>query len=101
MDVALGRRPDLRRTDTGLRSAAIGFLVPERAGTLEALDGHQLTDLPGVLEVQLAEPGKVVKAAGSNNEYLGHVMTGDPDGPGARDRVEGLLAGLRAGLVIR
>ncbi|MFF6980078.1 ATP-grasp domain-containing protein [Streptomyces sp. NPDC008343] len=104
VDVALGRRPDLRRTDTGLRSAAIGFLVPERAGTLEALevlDGHQLTDLPGVLEVQLAEPGKVVKAAGSNNEYLGHVMTGDPDGPGARDRVEGLLAGLRAGLVIR
>lgn len=54
-----------------------------------------------MLEVQLAEPGKVVKAAGSNNEYLGHVMTGDPDGPGARDRVEGLLAGLRAGLVIR
>ncbi|MEU9048949.1 ATP-grasp domain-containing protein [Streptomyces sp. NPDC048384] len=101
VDVALGRRPDLRRTDTGLRSAAIGFLVPERAGTLEALDGHQLTDQPGVLEVQLAEPGKVVKAAGSNNEYLGHVMTGDPDGPGARDRVEGLLAGLRAGLVIR
>lgn len=101
VDVALGRRPDLRRTDTGLRSAAIGFLVPERAGTLEALDGHRLTGLPGVLEVQLAEPGKVVKAAGSNNEYLGHVMTGDPDGPGARDRVEGLLAGLRAGLVIR
>ncbi|MFD0002283.1 ATP-grasp domain-containing protein [Streptomyces sp. NPDC127178] len=101
VDVALGRRPDLRRTDTGLRSAAIGFLVPERAGTLEALDGHQLTDQPGVLEVQLAEPGKVVKAAGSNNEYLGHVMTGDPDGPGARNRVEGLLAGLRAGLVIR
>ncbi|MFE5918784.1 ATP-grasp domain-containing protein [Streptomyces sp. NPDC056468] len=101
VDVALGRRPDLRRTDTGLRSAAIGFLVPERAGTLEALDGHQLSDRPGVLEVQLAEPGKVVKTAGSNNEYLGHVMAGDPDGPGARDRVEGLLAGLRAGLVIR
>ncbi|MGF0169482.1 ATP-grasp domain-containing protein [Streptomyces sp. Marseille-Q5077] len=101
VDVALGRRPDLRRTDTGLRSAAIGFLVPERAGTLEALDGHQLSDLPSVLEVQLAEPGKVVKTAGSNNEYLGHVMAGDPDGPGARDRVEGLLAGLRAGLVIR
>ncbi|MGW6734010.1 ATP-grasp domain-containing protein [Streptomyces sp. NPDC055013] len=101
VDVALGRRPDLRRTDTGLRSAAIGFLVPERAGTLQALDGHQLSDLPDVLEVQLADPGKVVRTAGSNNEYLGHVMAGDPEGPGARDRVEGLLAGLRAGLVIR
>ncbi|WP_181449643.1 ATP-grasp domain-containing protein [Streptomyces cyaneus] len=101
VDVALGRQPDLRRTDTGLRSAAIGFLVPDRAGTLEALDGNQLADDPSVLEVQLAEPGKAVKAAGSNNEYLGHVMAGDPDGPGARDRVEDLLAGLRAGLVIR
>ncbi|WP_187284282.1 ATP-grasp domain-containing protein [Streptomyces sp. uw30] len=101
VDVALGRRPDLRRTDTGLRSAAIGFLVPDRSGTLEALDGRQMAAEPGVLEVRLAEPGKAVKAAGSNNEYLGHVMAGDPDGPGARDRVERLLAGLRAGLVIR
>lgn len=101
VDVALGREPDLRRTDTGLRSAAIGFLVPDRAGTLEALDGRQLAEWPDVLEVQLAEPGKAVKAAGSNNEYLGHVMAGDPDGPGARDRVEGLLAGLRAATVIR
>ncbi|MGN9757764.1 ATP-grasp domain-containing protein [Streptomyces sp. SD31] len=101
VDVALGREPDLRRTDTGLRSAAIGFLVPDRAGTLEALDGRQLADHPDVLEVQLAEPGKAVKAAGSNNEYLGHVMAGDAEGLGARDRVADLLAGLRAGLVIR
>ncbi|MBG0857214.1 ATP-grasp domain-containing protein [Streptomyces spinoverrucosus] len=101
VDVALGRTPDLRRTDTGLRSAAIGFLVPHTVGTLETLDGTGLHDTPGVLEVQLAEPGRAVKAAGSNNEYLGHVMAGDADGPGARDRVEALLAGLRAGLVIR
>lgn len=99
VEVALGRRPDLRRTDTGLRSAAIGFLVPERTGTLETLG--QLPDGEDVLEVQLAEPGKAVKAAGSNNEYLGHVMAGDPDGLGARDRVEGLLSVVRAGLVVR
>lgn len=99
VDVALGRRPDLRRTDTGLRSAAIGFLVPERTGTLEAIG--QLPDGGDALEVQLAEPGKAVKAAGSNNEYLGHVMAGDPDGLGARDRVEGLLSAVRAGLVVR
>jgi hypothetical protein len=42
-----------------------------------------------------------VRAAGSNNEYLGHVMAGDTEGAGARDRVEGLLAALRSGLVIR
>ncbi|QWB22537.1 MULTISPECIES: ATP-grasp domain-containing protein [Streptomyces] len=101
VDVALGRAPDLRHTDTGLRSAAIGFLVPDSSGTLEALDDEGVSDLPGVLEVQLAEPGRAVQAAGSNNEYLGHVMAGDPDGPGARARVETLLDGLRTGLVIR
>ncbi len=102
VEVALGRAPDLRRTDTGLRSAAIGFLVPGgRRAPSKRWTATSCATLPGVLEVQLAEPGKAVKAAGSNNEYLGHVMAGDPDGPGARDRVEGLLAGLRAGLVIR
>ncbi|MBO3678585.1 ATP-grasp domain-containing protein [Streptomyces sp. NEAU-YJ-81] len=101
VDVALGRAPDLRRTDTGLRSAAIGFLVPEHTGTLGSLDGAGPRDAPGVLEVQLAEPGRQVKAAGSNNEYLGHVMAGDPEGAGARDRVEALLAEVRSGLVIR
>ncbi|MFF8319653.1 ATP-grasp domain-containing protein [Streptomyces bobili] len=101
VDVALGRAPDLRRTDTGVRSAAIGFLVPERAGTLEALDGNGVREADGVLEVELAEPGRTVKAAGSNNEYLGHVMTADTGGPGARARVEELLSGLRAGLVVR
>ncbi|MFF9485417.1 ATP-grasp domain-containing protein [Streptomyces sp. NPDC014676] len=101
VDVCLGRAPDLRRTDTGLRSAAIGFLVPETAGTLEALDAGLVRTAPDVLEVQLAEPGRQVKAAGSNNEYLGHVMAGDPAGTGARARVESLLGELRSGLVVR
>ncbi|WP_243087904.1 ATP-grasp domain-containing protein [Streptomyces sp. 891-h] len=101
VEVSLGHEPDLRRKDTGLRSAAIGFLVPETAGTLEALDGGELRTAQDVLELHLAESGKQVKAAGSNNEYLGHVMAGDPEGLGARDRVETLLDGLRSGLVIR
>ncbi|MDX3672589.1 ATP-grasp domain-containing protein [Streptomyces europaeiscabiei] len=101
VEVALGREPDLRRRETGLRSAAVGFLVPETSGTLEALDGGRLADLADVLEVQLSEPGRQVRSAGSNNEYLGHVMVGDPAGPGARGRVEELLGELRSGLVIR
>ncbi|MGW4021856.1 ATP-grasp domain-containing protein [Streptomyces sp. NPDC005009] len=101
VDVSLGRAPDLRRTDTGLRSAAIGFLVPGATGTLEALDAGRVRSAPDVLEVQLAEPGRQVKAAGSNNEYLGHVMAGDPAGTGARARVEALLDEVRSGLVIR
>ncbi|MFD9322978.1 ATP-grasp domain-containing protein [Streptomyces sp. NPDC060053] len=101
VEVSLGREPDLRRGDTGLRSAAIGFLVPQTSGTLESLNVGELPDAPGVLEVQLAEPGHQVKAAGSNNEYLGHVMAGDAEGAGARDRVEALIGELRSGLVIR
>ncbi|MCO4696478.1 ATP-grasp domain-containing protein [Streptomyces sp. RO-S4] len=101
VDVSLGRAPDLRRTDTGLRSAAVGFLVPEATGTLTAVDGNGLGSLPDVLEVELAAPGRQVRAAGSNNEYLGHVMVGDPEGTGARVRAEDLLGELRSGLVIR
>lgn len=101
VDVGLGRSPDLRRTDTGLRSAAIGFLVPEATGTLVALDGGRARTAPDVLEVELAQPGRQVRRAGSNNEYLGHVMAGDPSGGGARARVESLLAEVRSGMVIR
>ncbi|MFC8421192.1 ATP-grasp domain-containing protein [Streptomyces sp. NPDC057236] len=101
VDVSLGHAPDLRRADTGLRSAAIGFLVPGATGTLEALDAGRVRTSPDVLEVQLAEPGRQVKAAGSNNEYLGHVMAGDPASTGARARVEALLDEVRSGLVIR
>lgn len=100
VDVALGREPDLRRRDTGLRSAAIGFLVPEAAGTLASFDGE--TDVEGgdgVLEAQFAEAGRRVEAADSNNAYLGHIMAGDTTGLGARQRVETLLAGVRPRLV--
>ncbi|MFS8197898.1 ATP-grasp domain-containing protein [Streptomyces sp. CWNU-52B] len=96
VEVALGRTPDLRRRATGLRSAAVGFLVPDTTGTLESIEGAgPVRAAHGVLEVQLAEPGRAVKAAGSNNEYLGHVMAGDAEGLAARARVDALLAGLR------
>ncbi|MFI0904368.1 ATP-grasp domain-containing protein [Streptomyces sioyaensis] len=102
VDVALGQRPDLRTRDTGLRSAAIGFLVPRTAGVLAAIDGGDLLrQAPDVLELHLAEPGQAVTEAGSNNAYLGHVMAGDADGPAARRRVEALLSGLRPRVVNR
>ncbi|ROQ63241.1 ATP-grasp domain-containing protein [Streptomyces sp. 840.1] len=99
--VSLGREPDVRGSRTGLRSAAIGFLVPEASGTLASLDSSGVRGAPGVLDLRLAEPGARVTAAGSNNEYLGHVMTGDARGLGARDRAEALLGELRSALVIR
>ncbi|MFJ2897024.1 ATP-grasp domain-containing protein [Streptomyces sp. NPDC087218] len=95
VDVALGREPDLRRRATGLTSAAIGFLVPDRDGVLEAVDGADaVRAADGLLELRLTDPGSTVRAAGSNNDYLGHVMAGDARGPAARALVEALLARL-------
>ncbi|MFF9569089.1 ATP-grasp domain-containing protein [Streptomyces sp. NPDC014685] len=100
VDVALGREPDLRRRATGLTSAAIGFLVPDEDGVLEAVDGADtVRAADDVLELRLSDPGRAVRAAGSNNEYLGHVMAGDARGPAARARVEALLAELRPRVV--
>ncbi|MCX4238171.1 MULTISPECIES: ATP-grasp domain-containing protein [Streptomyces] len=102
VDVALDRAPDLRPRPTGLRSAAVGFLVPDTEGTLESIEGAgQVRSAQAVLEVQLAEPGRAVRVAGSNNEYLGHVMAGDTEGLGARARVESLLSGLRPRVTTR
>jgi biotin carboxylase len=102
VDVALGREPDLRRRATGLTSAAIGFLVPDQDGVLETVDGADaVRAADGLLELRLADPGKAVTAAGSNNEYLGHVMAADARGPGARASVEALLTQLRPRVVTR
>ncbi len=102
VDVALGREPDLRRRATGLTSAAIGFLVPDQDGVLETVDGADAVRAAGgLLELQLADAGKAVTAAGSNNEYLGHVMAGDARGAGARASVEALLTQLRPRVVTR
>ncbi|MFD5730171.1 ATP-grasp domain-containing protein [Streptomyces sp. NPDC058368] len=102
VSVALGEEPDLRPHDTGLRSAAIGFLVPATGGVLDGIDGGDTAgEADDVLELSLAAPGTRVTAEGSNNGYLGHVMAGDTDGPGARARVEALLAGLRPRVVSR
>ncbi|MGW6869753.1 ATP-grasp domain-containing protein [Streptomyces sp. NPDC054904] len=94
VDVALGSAPDLTPRETGVRSAAIAFLLPSTTGTLAAIEGAEgIRDLPEVLEVGLAGPGRTVRAATSNNEYLGHVMTADA-GSGARASAERLLARL-------
>ncbi|WP_326674045.1 ATP-grasp domain-containing protein [Streptomyces sp. NBC_01257] len=102
VNVALGREPDLRPRATGLHSAAIGFLVPGTGGVLDRIEGDdEVGAAPGVLELSLAAPGTRVGATGSNNDYLGHVMAGDADGPGARDRVESLIARLRPRVAAR
>ncbi|MET8701593.1 ATP-grasp domain-containing protein [Kitasatospora sp. NPDC004723] len=97
VDVALGRRPDLAVRPTGVASAAIAFLVPGggQAGLLDGFDGEDTVRRdPAVVELALAGSGREVRPATSNNEYLGHVMTADTGGAGARRTAERLLTGL-------
>ncbi|MFH8378988.1 hypothetical protein ACH4A7_36340 [Streptomyces cyaneofuscatus] len=80
----------------------MGFLVPDQDGVLEIVDGADVVRAAqGLLELQLADPGKAVRVASSNNEYLGHVMAADAQGPGARASVEALLAQLRPQVATR
>lgn len=96
VDVALGRRPDLTRRETGVGSAAIGFLLPDRDGELAGFDGTETArTAPGVRELHLAEPGRAVRPAASNNDYLGHVLVTSAEEGAARGRAEQVLAGLR------
>ncbi|MFI6984321.1 ATP-grasp domain-containing protein [Embleya sp. NPDC050154] len=103
VDVALGRRPDLAERPTGMRSAAIGLLLPNERdlpaggeGTLVGIDGADaVRHRPDVVELTLTEPGRAVRAATSNNDYLGHVMTADTEGGAARESAEWLLSRLR------
>ncbi|THA77554.1 ATP-grasp domain-containing protein [Streptomyces sp. A0642] len=102
VNVALGREPDLRPRPTGLHSAAIGFLLPGAVGVLEGVDGlDEVGAAPDVLELSVATPGTRAAEADSNNAYLGHVMAGDAEGPGARAGVEAHLARLRPRVVNR
>ncbi|MFD1829316.1 ATP-grasp domain-containing protein [Streptomyces desertarenae] len=96
VDIALGRHPGLTPRDTGVRSAAIAFLLPDRDGELAGFDGAEAAQsAPEVRELDLVAPGRTVRAATSNNDYLGHVMVTSAEAGAARARAETVLAGLR------
>ncbi|MEU8328595.1 ATP-grasp domain-containing protein [Micromonospora sp. NPDC048839] len=93
--LALGEQPDLTVTDTGVRSAAISFLLPPCAGSVAGIDGTAaVATAPGVVDWAVKPAGHRTGDAVSNNNYLGHVMVVDTAGPGARARAEKLVAGL-------
>ncbi|MCX5214539.1 ATP-grasp domain-containing protein [Kitasatospora sp. NBC_00240] len=98
VDVALGREPELTARPTGVTGAAVAFLLPDREGELSHVEGaeHVRQD-PSVLELELADPGRAVRRATSNNEYLGHVMTTGADGGRAGRRAAQLVDRLTVG----
>ncbi len=107
VDVALGRRPDLAVRPTGVASAAVAFVLPEPGvpdggAVLSGIDGAADVGRDGALvELDLAGPGRAVRRATSNNEYLGHLMTVDPEGLGAGRTAGRLLARLTPRYAVR
>ncbi|MFD1150876.1 ATP-grasp domain-containing protein [Saccharothrix hoggarensis] len=92
--LAAGQRPDLRARETGVRSAAISFLLPPRAGVVAGIDGvEELSANPEVVDWALKPAGHRAGEPTSNNSYLGHVMVTSPDAA-ARDRAERVVGGL-------
>ncbi|MEO6090425.1 MAG: ATP-grasp domain-containing protein [Umezawaea sp.] len=93
--LAVGEEPELRPASTGVRSAAISFLLPPRAGLVAGIDGADgLSREPGVVDWAVKPAGHRAGDPTSNNTYLGHVVATDVDGPGARARAERAVAGL-------
>lgn len=93
--LAVGEQPDLRPADTGVRSAAISFLLPPRSGQVASIRGaEELGSTEGVVEWAVKQPGHRAGDPTSNNSYLGHVVVTDPAGLGARARAERLVGGL-------
>jgi biotin carboxylase len=93
--LAVGEEPAVRPASTGVRSAAISFLLPPRAGLVAGIDGTDaLVREPGVVDWSVKAAGHRAGDPTSNNTYLGHVVATDVDGAGARARAERAVAGL-------
>ncbi|MEU4742946.1 ATP-grasp domain-containing protein, partial [Actinosynnema sp. NPDC023658] len=74
-ELAVGGQPDLRARETGVRSAAISFLLPPRAGVVAGIDGVEaLATDADVVDWAVKPAGHRAGEPTSNNSYLGHVM---------------------------
>ncbi|MBB5956818.1 argininosuccinate lyase [Saccharothrix tamanrassetensis] len=92
--LAVGQQPDLRVRETGVRSAAVSFLLPPRSGALAGIDGtDDLARDPDVVDWAVKPAGHRAGEPTSNNSYLGHVLVTAPDAD-ARGRAERAVGGL-------
>lgn len=93
--VCLGEQPDLRPRTTGVGSAAISFLLPERAGVIDAVGGARaLERADDVVDHEVPVVGRRTGIATSNNHYLGYVMVTHEQPDAARGRADSLVADL-------
>lgn len=92
IQLALGERPSLIPTETGVKSAAIQFILPPSAGLVRSVtDVDHIAADPDVVDFHLKPiVGSRVSGPASNNDYLGRVMVVDRAGSNARAKAEAI-----------
>jgi argininosuccinate lyase len=81
VQIALGEEPDCQDKNTGIKSAAVAFVVPTSTGTLTGFQGEaELASSPGVVRYSLSPAGTKVIDPNDNDCYLGYVLTEDREG---------------------
>ncbi|GAA0331164.1 ATP-grasp domain-containing protein [Sphingomonas oligophenolica] len=94
----VGKEARLGRNAAG--HASIRFFVPDRSGTLAALNGvAEARAVPDVCDLSLyREPGFTVALAGDFHDRIGHVMTASHDAAAARASADHALSLLSVAL---
>lgn len=93
VQIALGSEPDLSSSETGVGSAAVGFLLPPGAGLISQISGISALEIdPAVVEHTIPDEPRRASSAENNNCYLGYVMTVDARPGWARAAAERLIS---------
>jgi biotin carboxylase len=98
INCALGQPWTEEVRPTGIRSAAIQFLLSPESGRIVEVTGWDgLGEEAGIVDRQLRPDlkGRNVSAPRDNDDYLGYVMCVDPAGSGARDLAQSCVDRVR------
>lgn len=101
VQLAIGEAPDLAAEGTERpRSAAVAFVLPERAGILSGWDGEEdMASSPGVVRSFLAPAGTAATNPDDNDCYLGYVIAQDMHARNAGDLASRAVRALRPRIV--
>jgi argininosuccinate lyase len=102
VQIALGEEPDCLDKNTGVKSAAVEFIIPKDIGTLIGFQGEsEMAKSPGVARYSLSPAGTDVGSPDDNDCYLGYVLTEDREGLNAGKLASGALKLLTPSVSVR
>ena len=86
VQLAIGEKPEIKIKDTGIKSSAIMFFVPNKSGLIKKIKGiSDLSKNKNIIRYKIEDcEGKYIESAIDNASYLGHIVTKDEDGLNAR-----------------